>query len=59
MSFRKVERKHQLAIARRTVNMTDAGALIMGGMTVEEAQEFLAEHGNAAERKRYGRRDHG
>jgi len=33
--------KHQLAIAKKTLKMTDAGAKIMGGMSKKEAKEFL------------------
>ncbi len=33
--------KHQLNIARRTLQMSDAGARIMGGMTKEEAREII------------------
>ena len=34
--------QHQLKIARRTMQMSDVGAKIMGGMTKPEAKEFLA-----------------
>lgn len=33
--------KHQLKIAKDTLRMTDAGANIMGGMTKQEARDFL------------------
>jgi hypothetical protein len=33
--------KHQLAIAKKTLKMTDAGVLIMGGMTKEEARAAI------------------
>ena len=33
--------KHQLKIARQTLKMTDAGALIMGGMTKQEAVKVI------------------
>jgi hypothetical protein len=33
--------KHQLKIAKSTLKMSDAGANIMGGMSKEEAREFL------------------
>lgn len=33
--------KHQRKIAEATLKMHDAGALIMGGMTKEEARSFL------------------
>lgn len=42
-----VARKHQLRIARDTLKMSDTGALIMGGMTKDEARQMLAD-----ERKR-------
>jgi hypothetical protein len=34
--------KHQLAIARKTLKYSDAGARIMGGMTKAEARAFIA-----------------
>jgi hypothetical protein len=37
--------KHQLKIARQTLRYSDAGALIMGGMTKEEARLILAKNG--------------
>jgi len=33
--------KHQKAVAIKTLKMSDTGARIMGGMTKEEAREFL------------------
>jgi hypothetical protein len=36
-----VPEKHKLAIAKKTLKMTDAAADIMGGMSKEEAREFL------------------
>ena len=33
---------HQIKIARSTLKMSDAGALVMGGMTKAEGQTFLA-----------------
>ena len=33
--------KHQLRIAKQTLNMPDIVASIMGGMTKNEAREFL------------------
>lgn len=36
-----VPQKHQLKIAKKTLTMSDAGAKVMGGMTKEEAREFL------------------
>jgi hypothetical protein len=33
--------KHQLKIAKDTLKMSDAGALIMGGMTKEEARKVI------------------
>jgi len=33
-----VFQKHQLSIARKTLNMTSAMAMIMGGMSLEEAK---------------------
>jgi hypothetical protein len=37
--------KHQIAIAKATLKMSDVAALIMGGMTKEEARAILAKHG--------------
>lgn len=37
-----VARKHQLRIARRTLELSDVGAQILGGMTKEEARKILA-----------------
>jgi hypothetical protein len=36
-----VPEKHQLAIAKKTLKMSDAGASVMGGMSKKEAVEFL------------------
>ena len=36
-----VPQKHQLKIAKKTLTMSDAGAKVMGGMTKDEAREFL------------------
>ena len=33
--------QHQLKIARRTLEMSDTGVLIMGGMTKPEAREII------------------
>lgn len=40
-----VPEKHQLAIAKKTLKMSDAGANIMGGMNKKEAKEFLKKIG--------------
>jgi len=40
-----VPEQHQLKIAKRTLQMSDEGALIMGGMSKEEARRFLASIG--------------
>jgi len=37
--------KHQVAIARKTLKMSDAGAKIMGGMNKEEARAVLKKYG--------------
>jgi hypothetical protein len=42
--------KHQLKIAKATLNMSDVGVLIMGGMTKEEARAFLASMGWSKEK---------
>jgi hypothetical protein len=36
--------KHQIAIAKKTLKMSDVGARIMGGMTKDEAREILKKH---------------
>lgn len=36
-----VPEKHQLAIARKTLTYSDAGAAIMGGPTKAEAREII------------------
>lgn len=33
--------KHQLRIARHTLKLSDVGAMIMGGMTKEEARQII------------------
>ena len=33
--------KHQLKIAKDTLKMSDVGALIMGGMTKDEARQVI------------------
>ena len=33
--------RHQLAIARRTLQLSDVGALILGGMNKVEAREVI------------------
>jgi hypothetical protein len=40
----KTFRDHQLKIARDTLKMSDAGALIMGGMTKQDARGILKLH---------------
>lgn len=35
--------QHRLKIARRTLTLSDAGALILGGMTKEEARQVIKE----------------
>ena len=36
-----VPEMHQLKIAKDTLKMSDAGAMIMGGMTKKEAREIV------------------
>lgn len=36
-----VARKHQLRIAKRTLELSDAGAAILGGMTKDEARAII------------------
>lgn len=36
-----VPEKHQLKIARKTLKLNDAGALILGGPSKEEAREII------------------
>jgi len=38
--------KHQLKIARKTLNMSDASAFIAGGMSKDEARAFLQKIGH-------------
>lgn len=40
-----VPEQHQLKIAKKTLQMSDAGAKVMGGMTKEEARAFLKKIG--------------
>ena len=37
--------KHQITIAKKTLQLSDVGALIMGGMTKEEARNLLSKFG--------------
>ena len=37
--------KHQITIAKKTLQYSDEGAAIMGGMNKEEARAILAKHG--------------
>ena len=37
--------KHQIRIAKRTLELSDIGASIMGGMTKDEARAILKRHG--------------
>jgi hypothetical protein len=37
--------KHRLAIAKSTLKMNDAGAMIMGGMSKGEARDLLKKYG--------------
>ena len=45
-----VAQRHQLSIALSTLKMSDAGVLVMGGMTKEEARDFLKSIGWSDER---------
>ena len=36
-----VPEKHQLAIAHKTLKLSDSGAFILGGMTKEKAREII------------------
>ena len=40
-----VFQKHQIRIAMRTLELSDIGASIMGGMTKDEARAILKKHG--------------
>lgn len=40
-----VARKHQIGIAKRTLELSDIGAEILGGMTKEEARKILDKNG--------------
>ncbi len=37
-------KKHSIEIAKRTLKLSDVGAIILGGMTKEEAQKVLKEN---------------
>lgn len=37
--------EHQLKIAKDTLRLSSIGTTIMGGMTKEEARQFLKDHG--------------
>ena len=39
--YLSVPEQHQLKIARRTLEMSDVGARIMGGMTKAEARQVI------------------
>ena len=41
MKTLSVPEKHQLSIARKTLTMSDVGALIMGGPNKDEAREII------------------
>ena len=51
LSELSVPETHQLNIARKTVKMNPVMAKVMGGMSIEQAHEFLSKHGTAAEKK--------
>ena len=36
-----VPEKHQLNVARKTLKLSDVGAMVMGGPTKEEAREII------------------
>jgi len=38
-----VPQKHQLRIARKTLKMSDVGALVMGGPSKEESRRIIQE----------------
>lgn len=44
--------KHQLAIAKKTLKMSDTAIFILGGMTREEAQKIVNEHKKSKKGKR-------
>jgi hypothetical protein len=37
--------KHQVAIAKKTLTLSDAGALVLGGMTKDQARKILKDNG--------------
>lgn len=45
-----VFQKHQKKVAIDTLKMSDSGALVMGGMTKQEAREFLLSIGYTEKR---------
>jgi hypothetical protein len=42
--------KHQIAIAKKTLTLSDAGALILGGMTKDQARQVLRDNGWSEDR---------
>jgi len=58
-----VFRDHQLRISGRTLELTDEGAAILGGMTKDEARRLLAEEDDRQKGRRRARteipEDHG
>jgi len=38
-----VPEQHQLAIARKTLKLSDMGAQVLGGMTINEARQCIKE----------------
>jgi len=50
-----VAEQHQLRIARRTLfELSDAGVLILGGMTKAEAETVIERRGTKSDRTRLG-----
>ena len=50
-----IPEQHQLKIARRTLfELSDAGALILGGMTKDEAETVIEHNGTKSDRTRLG-----
>lgn len=48
--MKDIFKTHQVAIAKKTLHLSDAGAAIMGGMTKEEARQVLKRIGWSEER---------
>lgn len=44
-------KKHQIAIAKKTLKLSDTGAFVLGGMTKQEARDVLKRTSKWTEKK--------